>query len=88
MSAAAASQVRRVDVDEADGGATARQLHRDRATEPTAGTGDEHREILEIMLDCHGFYSSASFHASPSRTIMPAVGSQKWVPMISTFLLA
>jgi hypothetical protein len=47
--------------------------------QPAPGAGDQHRQILEIVLDGHDGlrYSSASFHASPWRTIQPEVGSQK-----------
>ena len=45
---------------------------------PRPGAGDEHRQIAEIVLNGHAaVYFSASFHAAPSRTIQPEVGSQK-----------
>ena len=77
-----------VDVDQSQRRATAGKFLGDLAAETAARARHENCQFTEIVLNGHRVYFNASFHAAPSRTIQPEVGSQKWVPMIITFLSA
>src|SRR5260370_31554625 len=75
-----------VDIGHCHCGATTGQFFGHRPAQAACGAGDEDVLTGQIGVGRHAAHTS-SFHAWPSGTIRPALGSAKWLPMTSAPVL-